>query len=188
MVKLGRLNRTRALLLWALLLVAGAVALVFWLGQEEPGQDILREIEVTVSVQGLELEHGANGKRAWRLTAPSSEYNQEEAVFYLQEPSLEFFSSQQEDPLVVQASQGRFDQDRQSASFTRGVQANYQDMVLQAEAMQYVQELGWIVFQGPISAWHPSMQVLGSQARFEVQEERVLFLGQVQVELINTGS
>ncbi|MFP4391324.1 MAG: LPS export ABC transporter periplasmic protein LptC [Desulfohalobiaceae bacterium] len=188
MVKVGGLKRKRLLLFGVLLLAAATVALIFRLSQEGPGQGSLRDMKFTVSVQGLELEHGSDGKKAWRLTAPRSEYSQEEAVFHLQDPSLEFLSRQNQEPLLVQARQGTFDQDRQSARFRHGVKADYQDMLLQAEAMQYVENLGWVVFQGPVFAQHPSLQVLGSQARFEMQAEKVVVQGQVQAELYSLGT
>lgn len=182
--KVGRLSRKKLLLFMALLLAAVAVAILFWLDQEEgPEQDLLEEVEVTVSVQGLELEHGSKGQKAWRLTAPESEYNQEQAVFYLQEPRLEMFSKSGQDTMLVQARQGRFDQDRQSALFSQGVEASYQDMRLKADSMQYFQNLDWMIFQGPVSASHPAMHVQGLLARFELQEERIMIQGQVQVQL-----
>lgn len=151
--------------------------------QEETQPDLMQDLGLTVSVEDIELVHGAEGQKSWVLTSPKSRYDREKSMIYLDRPRLEFYLDQGQEVMQVQADQGRFDQKEQVASFSAGVKAYYAEMELEASAMQYVEKNGQIFFQGPVLIRHPRMQVRGRQAFFDIELQQVFVQEQVQVEL-----
>lgn len=138
--------------------IIGGILLVFlglsWFGGEtvqEFSQVRLAEDEdVDVTMSGVEMRLGQEGRTLWVLKALSASYHQDEQMVLLDTPSIIKHLSNEEIPIMVDAPKGEMDQSSNDIRLWDGVHMEYGPTYLNSDEAVYIQVDDTIYLYGDI--------------------------------------
>ncbi|MBG0775805.1 MAG: LPS export ABC transporter periplasmic protein LptC [Desulfovibrionaceae bacterium] len=137
----------RRILVTVLLLAAAGGGLAWYVVVRNPVVEQVREavkdstlsgaLDVDLTLRGLDLTHGEQGRAQWRLTAKAAQYLQDSGTVKVDNPSVVYYFEKGGGNMTVAASQGLVLQDRKQARLWPDVEGRYQDNVLRAGELFY---------------------------------------------------
>lgn len=151
--------------------IVGAVAAVlllllgfYWLGGRA-GEDSgsfgpsVRDPDVDVTMSGVEMRLGQEGRTLWVLKAISAEYDQQEQLVLLNTPSIIKHLSNQDLPIMVDAPVGEVDQSSNDIRLWSGVHMEYGPTYLNSQEAVYIQVDETIYLHGDVLLDRHGMQL-----------------------------
>jgi lipopolysaccharide export system protein LptC len=166
----------------AAVVLAALGALGAWYaGQGSLERTSLRDIPLTFSLEEVTAVQGTNGTRSWKLVADKSDYFKDKDVLTLQNPRFTYYTRRKRSEVRVTAEGGRFDTSAGQGRFGPDVRAEYQDIVLLAQTMQYSEEGRTFLFRDRVRVRRPDMRIRSDMAKVDLQKETVTCRGHVEV-------
>jgi len=98
-----------------------------------------KDMDVDVSMSGVEMRLGQEGRTLWILKAVSAAYDQGAQLVLLNAPSIIKHLSNQDLPILVDAPLGEVDQDSNDIRLWSGVHMEYGPTYLNSDEAIYVQ-------------------------------------------------
>lgn len=147
--------------------IVGGVLLVFlglyWLGgesvQEFSQVSLSNDEDVDVTMSGVEMRLGQEGRTLWVLKAISASYHQDEQLVLLDTPSIIKHLSNKEIPIMVDAPRGEMDQGSNDIRLWDGVHMEYGPTYLNSEEAVYIQVDETIYLYGDVLLDRQGMQL-----------------------------
>ena len=148
-------------LLWllTLALLAGLAMLgkhLFW--PEQLDNLSLRDLEVDLSLQGVTLSQGKDGKKLWNLNATGAIYAEEGDELTLADPVIVYWGEQGGEPIEVRAPRGQVWQKEDRARMWDGVNGVQGQYVMRSETLDYTGQNRTLVLGGTVELTGESMQ------------------------------
>ncbi len=180
-------------ILFAAIFLAGALGFGAWLWMSQSRTvseireladkvDLEADVGVDLSLRGIELTQGEEGRTQWRLTAKNAKYLQEEGRVLVEEPEVTYFLADG-DRLTVTAPQGEVRQESQQADLWPEVKGQYAGSDISAERLSWTGEDSAITLSGNVEMDNPRMRFSGSTLRFSFEKKTLDASGGVLVVL-----
>lgn len=170
--------------LLALLLLAGLGVLggyVLW--PDRPVPDIARDIDVDLSLKGVNLSQGKDGKKLWNLSAAGANYAEAGDELTLTAPVITYWGEEGAEAVEVMAPKGQVWQKEDRARMWDGVNATRGEYRMRAEALDYTGGNRTLVLSGNIEISSDSMQGRSDALTYFLDTGDILARGNVQVTL-----
>ena len=120
------------------LLLAGAVALgkhILW--PERLDTPAIQQLDVDVSLKGVELSQGRDGKKLWNLKATGASYAEATDELTLAAPVITYWGEGEEPPMQVMAPKGQVWQKEDRARMWGGVNGTRGEYSMRANNLDY---------------------------------------------------
>lgn len=176
-------------LLLILLLVA-ALGTGYWLMMDKEPEQNLKKIDideshlalqadvgVDLSLSGVELTHGEEGRMQWKLTADKARYLEDKGLISLEGPRIEYRTYQDPHSIIVTAEKGLVDQENRNAELWSGLEGTYGDNVIHAERLEYTGQDKILLITGNVVLEGPRWRCETGRMRF-ILEDNVLVMEQ----------
>lgn len=170
--------------LMAVFILAGVAALaryVLWPDRLDP--EIVRELNVDLSLKGVNLSQGRDGHTLWNLQAAGANYAEAGDELTLTDPVITYWGEEGQEPVQAMAPKGQVWQKQDRARMWGGVNATRADYRMRAAAMDYLGQNRTLVLSGPIDISSESMQGRADALTYFLDTGDFLAEGNVQVTL-----
>lgn len=184
-------------LLWAVavlvVLAAGSYAAWRFSGLGKAAREVAkaaRDTKADVSVQGLTLSQGREGKLAWTLSAQSAEYLQEQGRIRVYNPRLVYYAEERDGKrreIVVSAPRGEVDQGREEADLGPEVRIESSNGAIHADALHYAGAGRTLRLSGRVSLVHRDLSMNASEVVLDLTTNEITARGGVVGELFADG-
>ncbi len=180
--------RRLVLILGLLLLVAGGVIWYLYLesttvdkiekaakeiAKEAGDLDVQAEVGVDLSLKGIKLSHGKEGQLHWKLTAQKAKYLQDKNQVLVDSPNIIYFFENEDKQLNVKAANGLIEQDKEKARLWPEITANYGDMSLRADELEYSGKDRMLVLRGNVQLENPKMSCRADQMSYSLKNNDI---------------
>lgn len=142
------------LLLLALYVLGGKATREY--GEVRPAS---HHADVDVTMSGVEMRLGQEGRTLWVLKAASAAYDQKDQLVLLHSPSIIKHLSNQDLPIMVDAPLGEVDQGSNDIRLWSGVRMEYGQTNLNADEAVYIQVDETIYLYGDVQLDRQGMQL-----------------------------
>lgn len=137
---------------------------LYWLGgkaAQEYGEvrPISQDADVDVTMSGVEMRLGQEGRTLWVLKAVSATYDQQDQLVLLNSPSIIKHLSNQDLPIMVDAPLGEVDQGSNDIRLWSGVHMEYGSTYLSSDEAVYIQVDETIYLYGDVLVDRQGMQL-----------------------------
>jgi LPS export ABC transporter protein LptC len=167
-----------------LVLTAG----VWWfLDRETLLPSLVDQVEVDLSLQGVRLSQGKEGRTAWTLQADKARFDEDSGLLHLGRPRVTYRSETEGDPVFVQAPEGEVSQERNTARMWSGVQARYQGHTVTADRLDYVGRQDRITFTGQVVMSGRGTTIHAPRATIDLKDNVMTARGGVEAVLEDSG-
>ncbi len=148
-------------LLWllTLALLAGLAGLgkhMFW--PQQLDNPSLRDLDVDLSLKGVTLSQGRDGKKLWNLNAIGAVYAEDGDELTLSDPVIVYWGDQGGEPIEVRAPRGQVWQKEDRARMWDGVDGVQGQYVMRSETLDYEGKNRTILLGGTVELTGESMQ------------------------------
>lgn len=184
-------------LLWAVailaVLAAGSYAAWRFSGLGKAAREVAKaakDTKVDVSVQGLTLSQGKEGKLSWTLSAQRAEYLQEQGRIRVYNPRLVYYAEDRDGKrheVVVSAPQGEVDQEKEVADLGPAVRIDSNNSTIQADALHYAGAGRTLRLSGHVSLLHRSLSMNATEVVLDLTTNEITARGGVVGELYAGG-
>lgn len=167
-----------------LLMLAGLAVLgwrMFWPERLDP--EIIRELDVDLSLKGVNLSQGKDGRKLWNLSAAGADYAESGDELTLTNPVITYWGGEGDEPVQVMAPRGQVWQKEDRARMWEGVNATRGEYRMRAETMDYLGQNRTLVLSGDIGIAGDSMQGRSDSLTYFLDTGEILATGNVQVTL-----
>jgi LPS export ABC transporter protein LptC len=140
-------------------------------------------VKADVSVKGLTLSQGKEGKLSWTLEAESAEYMQEQGRVRVKSPRIVYFSERANatrQEVRVSAPQGEVSQEREEADLGPQVRVESGGGVVWADALHYSGKEKIIRLTGHVRVERQDMQLNATEMVVDLKSNEVRALGGVE--------
>lgn len=110
----------------------------------------VRSLDVDLSLQGVNLSQGKDGRKLWNLNATSAEYTEARDSLTLTQPAIVYWRANNEPPLHVSAPHGQVWQKADRARMWDGVNATTGRYHLRSETLDYTGAQRSLVLNGTV--------------------------------------
>ena len=170
--------RSWVLLLAAVLLLMGGW--YFW-GQFQEQTEEIKDLEVELSLQGIELvKGGADGKK-WKLKAKKAKYSKHEETIDLISPELTFYLPDSDKTIRVQAPKGKANQKDNQAELWPEVKADYVNSTVYTRRLHYRGNQSKAELTGGVKITGQGLTALSKQGEIDLKSEVINLQGKVEV-------
>jgi LPS export ABC transporter protein LptC len=177
------MNRAVAVLL-ALALLVGIAALGWYvLWPERLTPEIAREVDVDLSLKGVNLSQGKDGKKLWNLSAAGANYAEAGEELTLNAPVITYWGEDGDEPVRVTAPKGQVWQKEDRARMWDGVNATRGEYRMHADTMDYLGQNRTVVLSGDIGLESDAMRGRADILTYFLDTGDFLAQGNVQVTL-----
>ena len=130
----------KALAALATLLILTGLAVLGWrmLWPERLDPEIVRELDVDLSLKGVNLSQGKDGRKLWNLSATGADYAESGDELTLTDPVITYWGDEGGEPVQVTAPRGQVWQKEDRARMWEGVNATRGEYRMRAETMDYL--------------------------------------------------
>lgn len=171
-----------------LLLVAGGVIWYLYLENKtvekieraakeiakEAGElDVQAEVGVDLSLKGIKLAHGKEGHLHWKLTAKKAKYLQDQKQVLVESPNIIYFFENGDKQLTVKAANGLIEQENEKARLWPEITANYGDMLLRADELEYSGKNRMLELRGNVQLASPKMTCRAAQMSYSLKSNDI---------------
>jgi len=162
---------------WALLALAGLAAVGGWsLYQSYRALDraaqLLEEVDVDVSLRGVELSRGLDGRTEWRLKADAAHYAQDTGIVAVDNPRIVYYLGDGTS-VAVNATSGEVNQASGDASLWPDVDIASGPSRARAERLDYRSADRSIVLTGAVRLWRDDMELEAPRAVLNLETNGV---------------
>jgi LPS export ABC transporter protein LptC len=184
------LTRGRKALLALIFAAALAGTGIWYLVQQsrvlQEARDLAGDVDVDVSMEGLTLSQGEEGKLRWKLEAAGAKYLQEQGRIRVDEPRITYYPKEDGRRLDVSAPEGEVDQDTEEAWLWPEVYMKSNDSVITAERLYYAGDNGTISLTGGVVLEREDMRVTSESAVIDLKSNAVVAGGGVRAVIHKT--
>jgi LPS export ABC transporter protein LptC len=167
-----------------LLLLAGLGILGgYMLWPERPASDIARDIDVDLSLKGVNLSQGKDGKKLWNLSATGANYAEDGEELTLTDPFITYWGEEGSEAVEVMAPKGQVWQKQDRARMWDGVNATRGEYRMRAAVLDYSGRDRTLVMSGGSDIFSDSMQGRADALTYFLDTGDILARGNVQVTL-----
>lgn len=170
--------------LLTLLVLAGIAALArYVLWPERLTPDIAREVDVDLSLKGVNLSQGKDGKKLWNLSASGANYAEAGDELTLTAPVITYWGEEGAEPVHVMAPRGQVWQKEDRARMWDGVNATRGEYRMSADTLDYMGKDRVLLLTGSIDISSDSMQGSADALTYFLDTGDIQARGNVQVTL-----
>lgn len=184
-------------LLWSLavlaMLAVAAYAAWHFSGLGRTAREVAKAVQdtqVDVSVQGLTLSQGREGKLSWTLSAQRAEYLQEQGRIRVYNPQLVYYAEDrngQRHEVVVSAPQGEVDQGKEEADLGPAVHIESGNSTILADALHFSGAGRTLRLTGHVSMVHRNLSMNATEVVLDLKTNVITARGGVVGELFAGG-
>ncbi len=141
-----------------------------------------KDTQVDVSVQGLTLSQGKEGKLSWTLSAQKAEYLQEQGRIRVYNPRLVYYAEDrkgQRHEVVVSAPQGEVDQGKEEADLGPDVRIESSNSTITADALHYAGAGRTLRLSGHVSLVHHELSMNATEVVLDLKTNEITARGGV---------
>ncbi|WP_052813205.1 LPS export ABC transporter periplasmic protein LptC [Desulfonatronum thioautotrophicum] len=172
-----------------LLLLLGVSVFFGESGQEQRTLDHLAEnADVDVSMSGVEMRLGQEGRTLWTLRARSASYDQGQQMVLLNAPSIIKNLDGRDIPIIVNAPLGEVDQATNDIRLWSGVHMEYGPTYLNSREAIFIQVDETIFLHGDIFLDRQGLQLRSERGDVDLHTWVVNAEGGVEVIIANDGT
>lgn len=134
-----------------ILLLAGAVALgkyILW--PERLDTSTMPQLDVDLSLKGVELSQGREGKKLWNLKAAGASYADATDELTLTAPMITYWGEGEAPPMQVMAPKGQVWQKEDRARMWNGVKGARGEYSMRADSLDYVGKKREVLLTGGV--------------------------------------
>jgi len=145
--------------LLTLAILAGLAMLgkhLFW--PEQLDKLSLRELDVDLSLSGVTLSQGKDGKKLWNLNATGASYAEDGDELTLSDPVIVYWGEDGGDPVEVRAPRGQVWQKEDRARMWAGVDGVQGQYVMRSETLDYSGKNRTLLLGGTVELTGESIQ------------------------------
>ena len=183
-------------LVWALVILAALAAASYAAWHFSGLGKVAREVakaakdtQVDVSVQGLTLSQGKEGRLSWTLSAQRAEYLQEQGRIRVYNPLLVYYADDRKGrryEVRVSAPQGEVDQGKEEADLGPEVRIESSNSTIHADALHYAGAGRTLLLTGHVVLVHNELTMNASEVVLDLKTNEITARGGVVGEL-NAG-
>lgn len=167
--------------------IAAVVCVLFWLWmrQQVPETEMnkIEDIRADLTLEGIELSQGREGRTLWKLKAENGTYRKDSRVVLLKKPTVTYFREGSPEPVLVSGPRGRVDQARDTAVIFPGVRMTKGDTVVTAENATYLGEKRKIILRGGVNVSKNASELNATRMEYFLDREFLRAYGGVRVVL-----
>lgn len=180
-------------LIWVLVTVAalGVAAYAAWhfSGLDRAAREVAKaakDTQVDVSVQGLTLSKGKEGRLSWTLSAQRAEYLQEQGRIRVYNPLLVYYADDRKGrrrEVTVSAPQGEVDQGKEEADLGPAVRIESDNSTIHADTLHYAGAGRTLLLSGNVVLVHPQITMKAKTVVLDLNTNEITASGGVVGEL-----
>ncbi|WP_027370150.1 LPS export ABC transporter periplasmic protein LptC [Desulfovermiculus halophilus] len=140
-----------------------------------------------VAIADLHLVQGGKGQRTWELTARESRYIRNESRIEFDQPRITFYKQGDAGQIKARAPEGEYLQDAGKAALWPRVTATYGQVTVHSERMVVDRAEETITFTRNVVITHPQSRATSQKATIELNANRLVLTGNVEVYFHETG-
>lgn len=177
------MSRAVAALLILVLLVGIAALGWYALWPERLTPEIARDVNVDLSLTGVTLSQGKDGRKLWNLDAAGADYAEDGDELTLNAPVITYWGEDGDEPVRVMAPKGQVWQKEDRARMWDGVNATRGEYRMRSDAMNYYGQNRTVVLSGDIGLESDAMRGRADTLTYYLDTGDFLAQGDVQVTL-----
>ena len=172
----------KALLALAALVVLAGVAVLgrYVLWPERLQTPDIKNIDVDLSLKGVNLSQGKDGKKLWNLNATGASYTEAGDELTLTAPAITYWGEEDAEAIVVMAPQGQVWQKEDRARMWGGVNATRGEYRMRAEELDYLGRDRNLLLSGGVDLATETMQGRADTLTYFLDSGDFLAQGHVQ--------
>ena len=160
-------------------------ALPIFLGKyvwpERPSPDAAGKLDVELSLEGVELSQGRDGRKLWSLRAAGADYADAGKELSLNAPVITYWGEDEDIPVQVAASKGQVWQKEDRARMWDGVNATRGEYLMHAETLDYLGAERKLAMAGGVDLAGRNMQVRSDAMTYFLESDEILATGNVRM-------
>lgn len=174
----------KRMLLWllTLALLAGLAMLgkkLFW--PEQLDNLSLKDLDVDLSLKGVTLSQGKDGKKLWNLSAAGATYSENNDELTLADPVIVYWGEEGGEPIEVRSPKGQVWQKEDRARMWDGVDGVQGQYVMRSETLDYEGKNRTLLLSGTVKLTGESMQGRSDTLTYFLDSGNFEAQGNVQV-------
>ncbi len=172
-------------------LVLGIVAIAILTGLALVGKRLIwpqrlddpsiKNLDVDLSLKGVTLSQGKDGKKLWNLNATGASYAENGDELTLSEPIIVYWGEEGGKPMQVRAPKGQVWQKEDRARMWDGVHGAQGQYVMRSQTLDYVGQDRTLVLGGTVELTGESMRGSSDTLTYFLDTGDFLAQGNVQV-------
>ena len=167
---------------FVLVLLVGIAALGWYvLWPERLTPEIAREVDVDLSLSGVNLSQGRDGRKLWNLNATGADYAEDGDELTLNAPVITYWGEGDGEPIRVTAPKGQVWQKEDRARMWEGVNATQGEYSMHADTMDYMGQNRTLILTGDIGLEGQTMRGRADMLTYFLDTGDFLAQGNVQV-------
>jgi LPS export ABC transporter protein LptC len=173
-------TRLKVVVIAVILLVGLGLLGKYVLWPERPDTDAVKQLDVTLNLEGVELSQGRDGRKIWALRAAGADYAEVGNELILTAPVITYWSKD-ETPVLVTAPKGQVWQKEDRAKMWDGVNATRGEYLLRSQTLDYLGAEQELVLAGDVDLTGQNMQARSDTMTYFLQSDEILAVGNVRV-------
>ncbi|WP_462324818.1 LPS export ABC transporter periplasmic protein LptC [Desulfoplanes sp.] len=146
-------------------------------------ESLVPDSGVDLTLQGVNLRQGKDGRLLWTLNATSADYAKGEGIVVVESPKILYFQEDKKEPLYVEGEHGRINQKDDQIVLWSNVLARYQGNLLETTRLDYNGTSRMIFFKQAVRLTGKNMIMTAEGARLNLENEQIHAQGAVRVVL-----
>lgn len=166
----------------SLVVLAGVAVLgryVLW--PERLDTKLIQNLDVDLSLKGVNLSQGRDGKKLWNLKAAGAAYAENGDELTLADPVITYWGEDDGDAIEAMAPKGQVWQKEDRARMWDGVNATHGQYRMRAQTLDYTGLERILVLNGTVDLAGDTMQGRADSVTYFLDSGDFLALGDVQV-------
>ena len=152
---------------------------VLW--PERPSPDAAGKLDVELSLEGVELSQGRDGRKLWSLRAAGADYADAGKELSLNAPVITYWGEDEDIPVQVAAPKGQVWQKEDRARMWDGVNATRGEYLMHAETLDYLGAERKLAMAGGVDLAGRNMQVRSDAMTYFLESDEILATGNVRM-------
>jgi LPS export ABC transporter protein LptC len=182
-------TRRRKLALAVLVPAGVAAGLIAWFlfqygDVARQAMEVAEDVDVDVSMQGLSMTQGEEGRVRWQLDAAGGSYERDREVIGLDKPRITYYPESDGPVLEVSAPEGEVNREREIAELWPEVSVKYGESSITSERLYYSGGNGTVRLTGDVRMVRPDSEIRAPEAVFHLRENRLRAKGGVEAEFM----
>ncbi len=167
--------------------IAGIILATMYVRDDEPVARKQPAVDADLSLEGVTLRQGKDGRLVWTLNATSADYRKEQGFVVVSDPEILYFQEGESEPVYVEGDHGRIDQKNDQADIWSNVVARYQGSRLTTASLHYNGTSSQLFFREDVVIRGRDMVLTADSATAELATKRLAAHGRVKA-VLNAGS
>jgi LPS export ABC transporter protein LptC len=167
-------------ILFLLVVAIIGISLLIWYARDEVS--VVKEmtsVDMDLSLQGVMLRQGKDGRLLWTLNATHADYQKEQGLIMVTDPDIVYFQEGKDDPVYVTGDQGRIDQKNDQADIWSNVIVLYQGSRLITQSLHYNGTNSQLSFKDHVEVHKDEMVLTADRALVELETKNLKAHGRV---------